>query len=121
RAQGDVPGLAALDERLPEALLLGSPDTAARLVARWVEPLDSLPTTERRALLETLTAWVAHAGSATRTAAAVHCHRNTVVNRLRRVTDVTGIPLADDTPPLELDLALRAHRMGLAVTSHPPG
>ena len=125
RAQGDTPGLATLDERLPEALLLSSPDTAARLVARWLEPLDALPTSERRALIDTLTAWVAHAGSATRTAAAVHCQRNTVVNRQRRVTDLTGTALADDTPPVELDLALRARRMGLGTgtggDSHPVG
>lgn len=119
RVQGGVPGLAALDDRLPEALLLGSPATAARLVARWVTPLDALAPGERDALVDTLSAWVAHAGSATRTAAAVHCHRNTVVNRLRRVADLTGITLADDAPPLDLDLALRAARMGLA--SHPPG
>ncbi len=119
RAQGSTPGLAALDERLPEALLLDSPETAARLVARWVEPLDRLPAAERQALLATLTAWVAHAGSATRTAAAVHCHRNTVVNRLRRVTEVTGVRLADDAPPVELDLALRAARMGLGATPGP--
>ncbi|WP_148611973.1 PucR family transcriptional regulator [Nocardioides rubriscoriae] len=121
RAQGAQPGLAVLDERLPEALLLSSPVTASRLVARWVEPLDALPAAEQRVLVETLTAWVAHAGSATRTAAAVHCHRNTVVNRLRRVADLTGVVLTDDAPPVELDLALRARRMGLGSTSHPPG
>jgi DNA-binding PucR family transcriptional regulator len=118
RAQGATPGLAALDERLPEALLLGSPETAVRLVARWLEPLDAVSGPEQRALLDTLTAWVAHGGSTTRTAATVHCHRNTVVNRLRRVSDLTGLPLADEAPPLELDLALRARRMGL---SHPHG
>lgn len=118
RAQGTTPGLAVLDERLPEVLLLGSPETAARLVARWVEPLDALSGPEQRALLDTLAAWVAHGGSTTRTAAAVHCHRNTVVNRLRRVSDLTGLPLADEAPPLELDLALRARRIGI---SHPPG
>lgn len=117
RAQGETVGLATLDERLPEALLLGSPETAARLVARWVEPLDRLPAVESRALVDTLTAWVATAGSATRTAALVHCHRNTVVNRLRRVTELTGLPLADDAPPVELDLALRARRMGLRAES----
>ncbi|MFB9311680.1 PucR family transcriptional regulator [Nocardioides plantarum] len=118
RAQGTTPGLAALDERLPEVLLLASPETADRLVARWLEPLDVLSGPEQRALVDTLTAWVAHGGSATRTAASVHCHRNTVVNRLRRVADLTGQPLADEAPPVELDLALRARRMGLG---HPGG
>jgi hypothetical protein len=118
RAQGGVPGLSVLDERLPEVLLLSSPATAARLVARWLGPLDALSGPEHQSLVDTLTAWVAHGGSATRTAASVHCHRNTVVNRLRRVTALTGIDLVDDAPPVELDLALRAQRIGL---SHPAG
>lgn len=118
RTQVAVPGLAAFDDRLPEALLLSSPAMAARLVARWVEPVLGVPRPEARALLETLVAWVAEGGSATRTAAAVHCHRNTVVNRLRRVSDLTGVRLGEEAPPLDLDLALRAHRMG---TSHPRG
>lgn len=118
RTQGVRPGLAAFDDRLPEALLLSSPEMAARLVARWVTPLRELPSAESRALLETLTSWVAEGGSATRTAAAVHCHRNTVVNRLRRVSDLTGLRLGDEAPPLDLDLALRSDRMS---KSHPAG
>ena len=106
------------DDRLPEALLLSSPELAARLVARWVTPLTTVQPGESRALLATLTAWVAQGGSATRTAAAVHCHRNTDVNRLRRVSELTGVPLGEEAPPLDLDLALRAHRMG---DSHPVG
>lgn len=116
RAQGRTPGLASLDRRLPEAMLLSSPDLAAQLVARWVDPLLRLPPAEAEALLQTLTAWVATAGSASRTAESVHCHRNTVVNRLRRVGDLTSTRLADDAPPMELDLALRAWRMGISHT-----
>ncbi len=112
RAQGEAPGVAAFDDRLPEALLLGSPDVAQRLVERWLGPLLRLPAGESRALLDTLGAWVAGGGSASRTAAAVHCHRNTVVNRLRRVGELTGHDLGDDAVPVELDLALRAWRMG---------
>jgi len=44
------------------------------------------------------------------TATAVHCHRNTVTNRLRRVGDLTGLELGD-IPPLGLVLALRALRL----------
>ena len=61
-----------------------------------------------RDLLRTLRAWVACGGSTVRTAKAVPCHRNTVINRLRRVAQLTGRSLADDAPPVELDLALRA-------------
>ena len=58
-------------------------------------------------------------GSATRTAAVVPCHRNTVVNRLRRVSELTGTELLDQAPPVELDLALRAWRMGITGQTPP--
>lgn len=117
RSQAGAPGLASYDDRLPEALLLGSPDLARRLVGRWVGPLLTLPPAEGQVLLGTLRAWVDHGGSATRTAASAHCHRNTVVNRLRRVSELTGQVLGEEAPPTDLDLALRAHRLGF----HPRG
>ncbi|WP_139982558.1 PucR family transcriptional regulator [Nocardioides litoris] len=118
RAQGRRPGLAPFDDRVPEALLLSAPEMAALLVDRWLRPVLALPGPEARALVDTLEAWVAAGGSTTATASAVHCHRNTVINRLRRITEVTGRAFTEARPPVELDLALRAHRMGMA---HPPG
>ncbi len=114
RAQGGVVGLARFDDRLPEALLLGSPEVASRLVERWLGPVLALVPGESRALTDTLLAWVASGGSATRTGAAVHCHRNTVANRLHRYTELTGHQLTDDAVPVDLDLALRAWRLRLA-------
>ena len=67
---------------------------------------------ESGVLLGTLEAWVRSNGSATRTAAEVHCHRNTVLNRLRRVEQLTGRRSPADFVPVDLDLALRAWRMG---------
>jgi len=103
--------VAAFDECLPDALLLRSPDIAERLAASWLGPVLALPRAERAALLGTLETWVATAGSTTRTAEVVHCHRNTVINRLRRVGELVGRALVDQPPPLELALALRAHRL----------
>lgn len=113
RTLGGEPGVATFDERLPEALLLTAPEVAGRLVAVWLGPLLALPAAESEALLDTLEAWVASGGSATTTAARVHCHRNTVLNRLRRVSALLGRDLVDAVPPVELALALRAHRAGL--------
>ncbi|MDN4173513.1 helix-turn-helix domain-containing protein [Nocardioides sp. SOB77] len=113
RTLAGEPGLAAFDERLPEALLLTAPEVAGRLVAVWLGPLLAAGGGELDALLETLEAWVATGGSATHTAARAHCHRNTVLNRLRRVSTLTGHDLVDVVPPVELALALRAHRAGL--------
>ena len=115
RASLTGPGFVAFDDRMPEMLLLSSPDISERLTETWVAPLLALPDGEAAALLDTLAAWVGTGGSATRTAEAVPCHRNTVLNRLRRVGAVTGRPLLDGAPPVELVLALRAHRLGVAT------
>ena len=82
------------------------------LVAVWLGPVLALPEAESRPLLDTLRAWVAHGGSTTHTAEAVPCHRNTVLNRLHRVAELTGQDAFDGAPPLELALALRALASG---------
>ncbi|HEY3016778.1 MAG TPA: helix-turn-helix domain-containing protein [Nocardioides sp.] len=109
----DRPAVAAYEQHLPDALLLGSPEVADRLVRDWLGPVLALPTQEQLALLETLETWVACAGSASRTAERVPCHRNTVINRVRRAAELTGKRLGEDSPPIELALALRAWRLNL--------
>lgn len=111
RAAAGRPGATLLDDVLPDALLLTAPELALRLVEQRLGPVLALPAPERDLLLETLEAWVAAAGSATATAAALHCHRNTVLNRVRRLAGLLGEELAGP-PPVELALALRAHRLG---------
>jgi len=111
-ARGTVPDghvqVAALAERLPEALLMNSPDLAQALVQRRLGSLLRLSVAERGLLLRTLGAWLTTGGSVNQTAQAVHCHRNTVINRLRRIESITGLDLEDTTAHLELELALRA-------------
>ena len=99
--------VAALADRLPEALVLSSPELAEHLIRLRLGPLLKIPVGERRILLDTLETWVATAGSVSRTAELVHCHRNTVINRLARIEAITGNDLSD-VPHLELSLALRA-------------
>jgi hypothetical protein len=100
--------VAALADRLPEALLLNSPALAEALIERRLGPLLKVPLAERRLLLDTLNSWLETGGSINQTANAVHCHRNTVINRLRRVETITGLDLTDTAAHLELSLALRA-------------
>ncbi|MFI7678027.1 PucR family transcriptional regulator [Actinophytocola sp. NPDC049390] len=100
--------VAALADRLPEALLLSAPALAEALIERRLGPLLKVPLAERRLLLDTLNSWLETGGSINQTANAVHCHRNTVINRLRRVETITGLDLADTAAHLELSLALRA-------------
>ena len=116
RTLGSAPaGFAALAHRVPEALLLGAPDLARSLVADRLGPVLQLPAAEREALLHTLMVWLDCAGSAARTAELAHCHRNTVLNRVRRIEDLTGHSLSDrGSGTLEFLLALRA------VTVVPP-
>ena len=108
---GQSRGVAALSDRMPEALLLGSPELADRLVQMWLGPVLALPAVQRRPLLDTLAAWVATGGSTSHAAAAVHCHRNTVINRMHRLAEVTGRDLSAVPIPVELSLALRACRL----------
>lgn len=110
QVQAGRPGVTSFDDRLPEALLLASPDVAGRLVDRWLGPLSVLPEDERVLLLDTLRAWVAAGGSATQAAVLANCHRNTVLNRLHRVEGLVLHELSGEAV-LEMDLALRAQAL----------
>ncbi|GAB3500934.1 PucR family transcriptional regulator [Amycolatopsis cihanbeyliensis] len=102
-------GLAVLDERLPEALVARSPELADRLVEVVLGPLLRLPAAECAVLLETLTAWLETNRSAAATAARLYCHRNTVLNRLRRLESLLGHAPHEYRGGLALSLALIAH------------
>jgi PucR C-terminal helix-turn-helix domain len=59
--------------------------------------LATAPETERQRLVETVTAYL-QLGSVARTAGSLFCHRNTVLNRLSRFTELTGF---DPTLPVD--------------------
>lgn len=101
-------GLAALDERLPEALLADSPEIVDRLTRTSLGGLLDLPDADRDTLLETLDALLACSGSPTHAAQALFCHRNTVIYRLRRIESVTGRSVADPRDRLLLTLGVMA-------------
>jgi hypothetical protein len=110
-ACNDRSGLSWLDDRLPEALVVRSPDLARRLIDLALRPLLDLDEGDRQILLETLQTWLATGGSPHRAAAQLYCHRNTVLNRLRRIEALTGRSLADPRQYLIFSLALAAHRL----------
>jgi purine catabolism regulator len=62
-------------------------------------------------LLKTLDAFFANLGNLTRTAEALHVHRNTLLYRLGRIKDISGLNLEDAEERLALWLALKAHRV----------
>jgi DNA-binding CsgD family transcriptional regulator len=101
-------GVAALDERLPGSLLVTAPDLSKRLVDRALSGLRALDPEERDLLLLTLRTWLDTGGSAAQTAARLYCHRNTVLNRLRRIEALTGRSLERVDHLVEWSLALLA-------------
>jgi purine catabolism regulator len=58
-------------------------------------------------LVKTLSAFLAHNGNASRTAHALHLHRSSLLYRLQRISDVSGLALDDAEVRLQLFLALK--------------
>ncbi|MFG2332558.1 helix-turn-helix domain-containing protein [Streptomyces sp. NPDC048604] len=107
-------GTVLLDEHLPAALLASSPALGAMLAERVLGPVLRLEPADRDLLIGTLSAWLDCDGSAQRAAHRLYCHRNTVLNRLRRLEQLTGRSLTRPADVVELSLALTARcRLGL--------
>ncbi|MFI7327059.1 PucR family transcriptional regulator [Streptomyces rubiginosohelvolus] len=104
-------GTVLLDEHLPDALVVSSPSLAGALADRVLGPLDRLDPADRDVIVETLTAWLDADGSAQRAGARLYCHRNTVLNRLRRFEQLTGRCLTRPRDAVEISLALAARRL----------
>ncbi|MEU3651483.1 helix-turn-helix domain-containing protein [Streptomyces sp. NPDC032161] len=110
--------VAAFDDRLPEVLLVGRPEIAERIVTAYLgSVLDSAA--ERDTLLDTLRVWLANGCSAARAAEQLYCHRNTVLNRIGRVAELTGRSAESGEARLGWALALRA--LPLSGTEDEPG
>ncbi|MFD5910731.1 PucR family transcriptional regulator [Streptomyces massasporeus] len=104
-------GTVRLTEHLPEALVVSCPELGASLTERVLGPLLSLEPADRDVLLDTLVAWFACEGSAQRAGERLYCHRNTVLNRLRRCEQLIGRSLARPHDVVEISLALTARRL----------
>lgn len=65
-------------------------------------------------LVETLAAYFAHKGNLTQTAEALFIHRNTLLYRMERIREISGLDLDNPETRLGVELALRAHRLLLA-------
>ncbi|MDP5309540.1 helix-turn-helix domain-containing protein [Streptomyces poriferorum] len=78
-----------LDHDPAAALVAAGHDLALRLAVALLGPVLAAP--DRKDLMETLTAWLdSDTGSTTEIAETLYCHRNTVRNRLDRVSRLTG-------------------------------
>jgi phage tail protein X len=103
-----TPGLATLEDHLPEALLVRSPDLAEMLVRDLLGPVLDLPGREGKHLLTTLAVWIDTNCSVAHTASRLYCHRNTVLNRLNRLEGLLGRPLKGRATFVAVSLALTA-------------
>jgi hypothetical protein len=104
-------GTVRLTDHLPEALVVSCPDLGTALADRVLGPLAHLDAGDAEVLLDTLATWLACDGSAQRAARRLYCHRNTVLNRLRRYEQLTGRSLARPGDLIEVGLALAARTL----------
>ncbi|MFD6879137.1 MULTISPECIES: PucR family transcriptional regulator [unclassified Streptomyces] len=85
------------------------PDLAA-FVDRAIGALRVHDAASRPPLLPTLETYLAHAGRKAETARELHLNRQTLYNRLARISELLGADLDDPETVLSLSLALRARR-----------
>ncbi|PPS73747.1 PucR family transcriptional regulator [Streptomyces sp. MH60] len=104
-------GTVRLADQLPAALVVSSPELGRALAEKVLGPLLRLEPADREVLLDTLTTWLDCDGSAQRAGERLYCHRNTVLNRLRRCEQLTGRSLARPADVVEFSLALTARRV----------
>ena len=93
-------------------LLLALRDSGALapFVRQTLQPLDD-DARSSDLLLETLEAYFANNGNALRAAQQLHLHRNSMLYRLRRVSDLLGQDLEDPNVRLSLQVALKGRRV----------
>ncbi|MEV2254058.1 PucR family transcriptional regulator [Streptomyces sp. NPDC050147] len=82
----------------------------AAFVDRAIGPLRAHDLRAKPPLLPTLQTYLAHAGRKAETARELHLNRQTLYNRLARISELLGTDLDDPQTVLALSLALRARR-----------
>ncbi|HEV2347690.1 MAG TPA: helix-turn-helix domain-containing protein [Actinocrinis sp.] len=104
-------GIAWIEERLLEAMVVSSPDLSGRLALRTLGRVLALRKPDRELLLDTLSAWYECGRSANVAAARLYCHRNTVLNRLKRIEELIGVSLDDHNGLITCYIALVVLRL----------
>lgn len=97
------------------ALMVCEPAEGRRLAHQVLGTVLGLPAEDRATLLDTLNAYLDHAGSAEQAAEVLHCHPNTVRYRLRRLQELTGRSLSEPQGLAELATAAYATRLSSAT------
>lgn len=94
-------------------LLLGVNDPALLngFCAHWLAPLTQYDAQHHTDLIPTLHAYFENNGNMARTAHVLNIHRNTLVYRLGRITEIVQLDMDDSNVRLNLHLALKVHKM----------
>lgn len=95
-------------DHAPDLVIARDPVIADDLVGSLLGPLLDLPEQRRRAMLETLAAWVAQPGHHTALAEELHVSVRTVRYRVDRLRELLGDVVDDPDQRLALGLAVRA-------------
>lgn len=99
------------EKLLVEALIADSSHVAGQLPAVVLGGVSSLSDAERERLLETLQGWLETDGGTGDVARHLRRHRNTVINHLRRVEELTHLSLTCPGDVATLVVALKALRL----------
>ena len=94
-------------------LLLGvsDPNTLADFCEHWLSSLIRYDEQHHTDLLPTLGAYFENNGNMARTAHLLNIHRNTLVYRLGRITEILQLDMDDSNVRLNLHLALKINRL----------
>jgi purine catabolism regulator len=94
-------------------LLLGvsDPKMLSSFCDHWLSPLSDYDDQHHTDLLPTLGAYFANNGNMARTAHVLNIHRNTLVYRLSRITEIIQLDMDDPNVRLNLQLALKVQKM----------
>ncbi|NMR19093.1 helix-turn-helix domain-containing protein [Cellulomonas fimi] len=103
-------GSTAADLGFAGLVVGGAPDVG-RYVADVLGPVLDYDARRRSDLVGTLEAYYAAGASPSRAASTLHVHVNTVTQRLERVTGLLGADWTEPSRSLEVQLALRLHRL----------
>lgn len=93
-------------------------ELATRLSEHFLRPVLERPTKERDTLIETLIAFNDTRGSVAAAAGRLFVHRNTVLNRLAKISELTGASFTDPAGIAEINLAVVVmHLRGMKALS----
>ncbi|WP_066938266.1 helix-turn-helix domain-containing protein [Microtetraspora fusca] len=107
---------ASADELGFVGLLMGEGRDVSGFLASALGPVLDYDGRRGTALIRTLSAYFGAGGSLSRTADALHIHVNTVTQRLDRVAQLLGADWQEPERALEIQLALRLHRLRSHIT-----